>query len=107
MKNITLSNFTLQNVTSTPFSITQCTTFSGVAGNCSTSLFEVEDLTFENVKGTIAANPIASLACSAAAPCSGIALEGVDLVLANGTVASGYKCTAVVGQVGFNCTGGT
>ena len=107
MKNILLSDFTLNNLRGIPFSISQCTTFSGVAGACNTSLFEIQDLTFKNIAGTIAANPIASLQCSAAAPCKNIALQNIDLAWANGTIASGYNCDAVVNQIGFNCTGST
>ena len=61
MKDILLSDFALNNLRGIPFSISQCTTFSGAAGACNTSLFEIEDLTFENVAGTIGTNPIASL----------------------------------------------
>ncbi|TVY22722.1 Alpha-L-rhamnosidase [Lachnellula hyalina] len=107
MKDILLSDFTLNNLRGIPFSISQCTTFSGVAGACNTSLFEIEDLTFENVAGTIGTNPIASLQCSAAAPCKNITLQNIDLALRNGTAASGYNCDAVFGSIGFNCTGFT
>lgn len=107
MKNIVLSDFRVNNLRGIPFSISQCTTFSGASGACNTSLFKVEDLTFKTVAGTVTADPIASLQCSAAAPCKNIAIENVDLTLINGTVASGYHCDAVIDQVGFNCTGAT
>jgi hypothetical protein len=107
MKNILLSDFKLNNLRGIPFSISQCTTFSGAAGACNTSLFEIEDLTFKNLVGTVSSNPIASLQCSAAAPCDNIGIEDVALTLTNGTAAGGYNCDAVVDPIGFNCTGHT
>lgn len=106
IKDVSLSGFSLTSV-ALPFSITQCTTFSGVAGNCSTSLFQIEDVAFSNAEGTETADPIASLQCSAAAPCTNITITGMDLSLTNGTVASGYNCNALVNPIGFNCTGST
>ncbi|RDW91086.1 hypothetical protein BP5796_02251 [Coleophoma crateriformis] len=104
-KNIHFSNLTLHNTTQ-PFSISQCTTFSGVAGNCSSSLFAISDIVIDDVRGTILKDPIASWDCSASAPCRNIAMFDVDLTLATtGGPASGWNCTAVVGTTGFNCTG--
>jgi hypothetical protein len=100
-----LENFTLTNLRGTPFAISQCTTFGGVAGDCNSSLFKIEDVVFRKAVGTVLADPIASLQCSAAAPCVNIAVEEMDLKLENGTVASGYNCNDVVDPIGFNCTG--
>lgn len=80
LKNVTMTNFTVSGITGTPFAISQCTTFSGTAGNCSSSLFQLEDMLFQQVTGTAKANPIASLQCSANAPCTNIGIENVALV---------------------------
>jgi galacturan 1,4-alpha-galacturonidase len=86
---VNLQNFTLRGIRSYPISITQCITFSGVAGDCNTSEFEVEDVTFQNVKRKTNEDPIASFQCSAAASCKNIAIEDVQSSLKNGTEAYG------------------
>lgn len=52
-------------------------------------------------------DPIASLQCSAAAPCKNITVEDVQLSLKNGTEAYGWLCHNLEGAVGYNCTGST
>lgn len=64
-------------------------------------------MTFSDAVGTETADPIASLQCSAAAPCTNITITGMDLTLTNGTAASGYNCNALVDPRGFNCSGAT
>ncbi|KAL3419434.1 exo-rhamnogalacturonase b [Phlyctema vagabunda] len=107
MKNLLLQNFTMKSGRGTPFAISQCTTFSGVAGDCNTSLFHISDVVVEHIVGTVSANPIASLQCSAASNCTDITIRDVGLALANGTAASGYNCNNAVDIHGFACTGST
>ncbi|KAH8759684.1 glycoside hydrolase family 28 protein [Hyaloscypha sp. PMI_1271] len=102
-KNITFSNFTVSALRGSPFAISQCTTFSGSAGDCNSSEFQLEDILIEDIRGTISADPVASFQCSGAAPCRDISMLGVELDLVNGKVASGWKCSNLVGAVGFNC----
>lgn len=103
-KNITFQNFTVSALRGPPFSISQCTTFSGVAGDCNSSEFLIEDIFIEDIKGTINADPIATYQCSAAAPCQHISMLDVELELAvNGTAATGWSCSNLVGAVGFTC----
>jgi len=45
-------DFNLVNIVGYPLYITQCTTFSGVAGDCDNSLFEILDVILENFHGT-------------------------------------------------------
>lgn len=85
--------------------ISQCTTFSGTAGNCTSSKFQLRDLSFANLTGTTTSADVASLQCSAVKPCEKIQITGVDLALANGTRAKKYLCGNVEGTSGFNCTG--
>jgi galacturan 1,4-alpha-galacturonidase len=106
IKNITFKNFKLQQTRGAPFSITQCTTFSGVAGDCNSSLFQLSDITISNVTGSTLTDPIASYQCSAAAPCHDISMFDVDLSVGSGsTVATGWNCSSVENTFGFNCTG--
>jgi len=102
-KNITFQNFTVSALRGAPFSISQCTTFSGVAGDCNSSEFLIEDILIENIKGTINADPIATYQCSGAAPCQHISMFDVELETVNGTVATGWSCKNLVGAVGFTC----
>ncbi|PMD45405.1 glycoside hydrolase family 28 protein [Hyaloscypha variabilis F] len=102
-KNTTFQNFTVSALRGPPFSISQCTTFSGVAGDCNSSEFLIEDILIEDIKGTIDADPIATYQCSAAAPCRNITMLDVELLTVNGTVATGWSCSNLVGAVGFTC----
>ena len=99
-----MSDFTVSDLTQQPFSIYQCDKFYGTNPPCNSSLFQIEDMTFKDVSGTIAGDPIASLQCSGAAPCKDITIEGMDLKLDNGTAASGYQCIAVEDPIGFDCS---
>ncbi|KZV96901.1 glycoside hydrolase family 28 protein [Exidia glandulosa HHB12029] len=104
-RNLTFTDFTLYN-NSGVFAISQCTTFSGAAGDCNSSHFQLSDLHFTNVRGTVSTPNVALLQCSAAAPCSDIEIEDVSVVnWANGTAAAGFLCSSVKSPVGFECTG--
>ncbi|TVY45985.1 Alpha-L-rhamnosidase [Lachnellula subtilissima] len=108
IKNVLLSAFTLFNVRQFPMSITQCINFAGAAGNCSSSLFAISNLSFLDIKGTVQQEPIVSLQCSAVAPCVNITVEDVSgLKLLNGTRMRQYDCDNTLGTLGFNCTGHT
>lgn len=87
--------------------ISQCTRFIGAPGdgNCINSPFEVSGITVDGLKGTTASMNVASLQCSAVAPCNEIRLTGIDLKFVNGTVAEEYLCGNVEKPGGFECTG--
>lgn len=97
----------MHNTTKTGvFYITQCTTFSGVAGDCNTSLFNIRDVHFTNITGDVGTSYIADMQCSAASPCEGIEIEGVDVrdVAVDPYAAAGsYSCKNVVNTTGFSC----
>ncbi|QSZ32202.1 hypothetical protein DSL72_001774 [Monilinia vaccinii-corymbosi] len=103
-RNITFEDFSFHSLRGSPFSITQCTTFSGTVGNCSSSAFQLSDLKMYNITGSMT-NPIASYHCSAVAPCTNITMESIDVTDANGAAGTGYRCTNVIGTTGFSCTG--
>jgi galacturan 1,4-alpha-galacturonidase len=81
--------------------ITQCTSFQGSTGGCDTSLFQLSDITWANMTGTIDGTTLASLQCSGDAPCPGIDIE-LEEVVVNGTQRV-FKCSNVVDPIGFTC----
>lgn len=103
--NITLEDFTLKN-SSGIFALTQCTSYNSATGNCDTSKFNIRDLTIRNWSGTTVSDVVAELQCSAASPCTGLSIEGIDLLdTVNNTAPYNYLCDSVVSPTGFNCTG--
>ncbi|MCJ1444619.1 MAG: hypothetical protein MMC23_005121 [Stictis urceolatum] len=102
IRNITWSNFT--HVSSRgSLSITQCTSFSGQTGDCDTSTFKISDLHWTNMSGTTQATDIAELQCSGAAPCEGVEIHDVVLETADGNGVTGFACSNVEGEIGFEC----
>ncbi|KAL4884225.1 exopolygalacturonase B [Aspergillus karnatakaensis] len=102
-----LSNFTATNIRETPIFFTQCITYNGVTGNCSSSPFKISDFTATNYRGTSQSSYIGRLQCSrAAGGCDGIRIEDIELL--NTAVeppiqASRWSCSNVVEPVGFAC----
>ena len=103
--NITFSDFKFDNATGI-FALTQCTSYNSASGGCDTSPFNIRDMRLLNWTGTASSDVVASIQCSAAAPCTGFEISGVDIVdTVNGTAPANYLCDSVVSPVGFNCTG--
>ncbi|OLN81871.1 Alpha-L-rhamnosidase rgxB 1 [Colletotrichum chlorophyti] len=100
-------NLTVQGMRGAAFSISQCTRFRGApgVGNCTNSQFQIRDITVDSMVGTTKSARVASLQCSAVAPCTNIGLFDVDLRFANGTEASAYLCGHAENPRGFECTG--
>ncbi|KAF7198248.1 Alpha-L-rhamnosidase rgxB [Pseudocercospora fuligena] len=113
IRNITMTNFTMDRGRTYPFSITQCTAFGGTTpGDCDSSEFKVEDITLSNVHGSVNSSTVAVMQCSeAAGGCDGIKIE--DVVVenlsssANATMPNAYKylCSNVESPASFECTG--
>jgi galacturan 1,4-alpha-galacturonidase len=107
IKNVLFSNIKVDNVT-LPLSFTQCISYSNTSGDCNSSLFKISNVSFVDMQGTAQEEPVASLQCSAKAPCENTTIEDVTgLELKNGTQMTGFNCDNVMGTVGFNCTGHT
>lgn len=103
--NITFEGFTLRNASGV-FGLTQCTSYNSATGNCDTSLFNIRDLVLRDWHGTATSDVVAELQCSAASPCTGMVIEGIDIVdTVNNTAPANYLCDSVVSPTGFNCTG--
>ncbi|KAK7046551.1 galacturan 1,4-alpha-galacturonidase B [Favolaschia claudopus] len=101
-------NFTNMHVSAlrgAAVAFSQCTTFSGAPANCTNSPFQIRDITLTGIQGTSNSPRVASLQCSAVAPCDNIALSEIDVTLSNGTQISQYLCGNVENPRGFNCTG--
>lgn len=105
-KDILFENFEVHNIRGPAFAISQCTTFSGAVGNCSSSEFEISDITFKSITGTTLSNVVASFQCSAVKPCTGISILDEHIVLSsNGSTADSYLCYEVEKPIGWECTG--
>lgn len=87
--------------------ISQCTSYNGQAGDCDTSSFQISDVTWSNISGTVSNNLLATLQCSAAAPCTDIVIEGADGLVFNSTEpAPSVECSNVeLGPGSTACNG--
>lgn len=104
--NITFSDFVLYNNTGV-YAVTQCTSYNGASGGCDSSKFNLRDIRLQNWTGTAVSDVVGSIQCSAASPCTGMKIVGIDILdTVNGTAPSQYLCDHV-SSVGFNCTGPT
>ncbi|TID06799.1 Alpha-L-rhamnosidase rgxB [Colletotrichum higginsianum] len=105
--NMSFKNLTVSGMRGAAFSISQCTRFRGAPGigNCTNSQFQIRDVTVRGMTGTTKSARVASLQCSAVAPCTDIGLFDVDLRFSNGTAAASYLCGNTASPRGFECTG--
>jgi len=111
IRNITWKDFTLRN-TKEILHFGQCTSFSRQKGDCDTSKFRITDFTVSDVRGTSDTDIVASLQCSAAAPCDKIRIHNVNVhttgkkeTAAAGKKADHYSCKNVKSTEGFQCNG--
>lgn len=106
-ENMVMKNLTTKSMRGAAFTISQCTRFSGApsVGNCTNSQFQVRDVVIDGMKGLTKDGRVASLQCSAVAPCTNISLSDVSLKFSNGTTAPFYLCGNVEDNKGWECTG--
>ncbi|GKT42985.1 alpha-L-rhamnosidase rgxB [Colletotrichum spaethianum] len=104
---MSFKNLTVADMRGAAFSISQCTRFRGApgVGNCTNSQFQIRDITVDGMVGTTKSARVASLQCSAIAPCTNIGLFNVNLRLPNDTAAASYLCDNAASPRGFECTG--
>ena len=62
--DIVATNLKTNNLKGAPFTISQCTTFSGASGNCTNSKFQIRDLVFTDISGTTDSSDVASFQCT-------------------------------------------
>ncbi|TQN71078.1 Alpha-L-rhamnosidase rgxB [Colletotrichum shisoi] len=105
--DMSFKNLTVSGMRGAAFAISQCTRFRGApgVGNCTNSQFQIRDVTVRGMTGTTKSARVASLQCSAVAPCTDIGLFDVDLRFSNGTAAASYLCGNAASPRGFECTG--
>ena len=99
-------DFTVTDLAQNVALITQCTSYSGATGECDTSMFQISDVVWGPIRGTLVTDSVAAFQCSEAAPCPGIALVGVDVATPNSSAQS-VVCSNVVDPVGFECSTST
>ena len=103
LTSLALTNATMV-ATRGVFQITQCISFSGHTGDCDTSKFQVSDLHYSNLTGTVRTDVVADFRCSAAAPCENITLSNLNLTKrASGKPPELYRCRNVKSPQGFEC----
>ncbi|KAI0317344.1 pectin lyase-like protein [Amylostereum chailletii] len=101
-KNIVFRDFAVTDLVNAVGEITQCTSYEGATGGCDTSTFQISNVTWENITGSVATSTLAALQCSGLAPCPGITIADVNLTFGgggNGVV----NCSNVVDPEGFEC----
>jgi hypothetical protein len=106
VKNITWENITVYDGEQSPFVINQCYNI-GSSVNCSTSLFEISDIRYSNVQGTVNTSYVGKFQCSrSAGGCDGVKMDAVDLINISTNPpepAKRISCSNVNSPVGFKC----
>ncbi|KAI0688057.1 pectin lyase-like protein [Cerioporus squamosus] len=85
IKNIVFRDFNVTDIYNSIARVTQCISYNGQTGDCDTSTFQISNVTWSNISGTVSTNILADLQCSGAAPCPGIVIEGVEGLVFNST----------------------
>ncbi|KAJ7794654.1 pectin lyase-like protein [Mycena olivaceomarginata] len=94
---------TFSNLTMQVAQITQwCHDISGAVGQCDTSTMQISNITWSGLKGSLLASSVASLKCSAAAPCQDLKILNSSFTFATNTTGT-YSCHAVASTEGFTC----
>jgi hypothetical protein len=102
VSNVSFSGLRADNVTNAVY-INKCYyKVASQAAYCDTSTLLFEDLTFENVEGTVNSAVGISLNCSAAASCHGVSFKGVDLAGSSGGSAN-FTCVNALNVTGLQC----
>lgn len=105
IKDIVFENITIDEAEK-PLVINQC--YSNVAqANCSTSTFEIGDVTYRDITGTVAGSTtrVAEFQCSRSqAGCDDLVFENVQFTNTESReTADGVKCSNVNDPEGFEC----
>ncbi|EQB49243.1 hypothetical protein CGLO_11445 [Colletotrichum gloeosporioides Cg-14] len=106
-KNLSWENVTIYDAEQAPIYVMQCITYNGQQGNCSSSLFEISNISFTNFRGTLQGSRVAYLQCSRAhGGCDDVRIENMNFT--NISVdppapATGYRCSNINDPEGFEC----
>ncbi|CAG8001096.1 unnamed protein product [Penicillium nalgiovense] len=87
---VMLTTLTTTGLRGAAFGIGQCTRFEGAPGdgNCTNSKFQIKNIEIDGLPGTNESTRLASLQCSAIAPCTNITVVDGTLHLDSGTAVS-------------------
>ncbi|RPD81626.1 pectin lyase-like protein, partial [Lentinus tigrinus ALCF2SS1-7] len=108
VRNVVFRDYTVTNISQGVAVITQCTSYNNLTGDCDTSTFQISNITWANITGTVSNALLGSLQCSGAAPCTDIFIEGVEgLVFHNTTLPEpAVECSNVMlGPGSVTCNG--
>ncbi|TQN66566.1 Alpha-L-rhamnosidase rgxB, partial [Colletotrichum shisoi] len=79
-KNLSWDNVTIYDPEQAPIYVMQCITYNRQQGNCSSSLFDISNISFTNFRGSVRGSRSAYLECSRAhGGCYNVRIENVDL----------------------------
>ncbi|KAL3290716.1 glycoside hydrolase family 28 protein [Colletotrichum asianum] len=100
-------NVTIYDAEQAPIYVMQCITYNGQQGNCSSSLFDISNISFTNFRGTLQGSRIAYLQCSwAHGGCDDVRIENMNFTNISvdpPTPATGYSCSNINDPEGFEC----
>ncbi|KAI8245445.1 hypothetical protein K4K57_000143 [Colletotrichum sp. SAR 10_99] len=106
-KNLSWDNVTIYDAEQAPIYVMQCITYNGQQGNCSSSLFDISNISFTNFRGTLQGSRVAYLQCSRAhGGCDNVRIENMNFTNISvdpPTPATGYRCSNVNDPEGFEC----
>ncbi|KAI3544722.1 polygalacturonase [Colletotrichum filicis] len=106
-KNLSWDNVTIYDAEQAPIYVMQCITYNGQQGNCSSSLFDISNISFTNFRGTLQGSRVAYLQCSRAhGGCDDVRIQNMnftDISVDPPTSATGYRCSNVNEPEGFSC----
>ncbi|TIC98020.1 Alpha-L-rhamnosidase rgxB [Colletotrichum higginsianum] len=106
-KNLSWDNVTIYDAEQAPIYVMQCITYNGQQGNCSSSLFDISNISFTNFRGSVRGSRVAYLQCSRAhGGCDNVRIENMDLTNISAdppTAATEYRCSNVNSPQGFSC----
>ncbi|KAF3803790.1 Alpha-L-rhamnosidase rgxB [Colletotrichum gloeosporioides] len=106
-KNLSWDNVTIYDAEEAPIYVMQCITYNEQQGNCSSSLFEISNISFTNFRGSLQGSRVAYLQCSRAhGGCDDVRIENMNFT--NISVdppapATGYRCSNINDPEGFEC----
>ncbi|KAJ7054495.1 glycoside hydrolase family 28 protein, partial [Mycena amicta] len=100
VRDIAWTDCTFSGINGSPVEITQCTSFSGATGQCDTSTLQISNITWSGLHGSIRGTNIASLQCSAAAPCQDLKiLDSTFITGTNKTGTNFVPCCCINGRI--------
>jgi polygalacturonase len=102
VKNITFKDFEMINV-GLPIQMSQCVYSANSNKGCNTSTLQIEDVKWQNIRGTSRFNIVSSIYCSDEVPCPNITFDNVSITSVNSTLGLPYYDTDVNHEI-FQCT---